>query len=113
MFFPWPSTISIVAFIPSSHGSNLFIALLGAGPGIYVDLERFSFHVPTIGSLMDVFLDIRSSCSRRQTFCGRSKWFRAFTSSTAISGRVQGISLLTEVVTAVGPVSLRPESFDD
>src|SRR5215831_10400817 len=60
--------MSIVAFIPSFHGSNLFIALWGAGPGLYVDLERFSFHVPTIGSLAGDCLDIRSSCSQRQTF---------------------------------------------
>src|SRR5262249_55761560 len=89
--------MSIVAFIPSSHGSNLFMALLGAGPGLYVDLERFSFHFPTIGSLTGVFLDIRSSCSRRHTFLAKRARFnesRAFISSKAISSRVQAILFL-------------------
>ena len=43
ILFPCPSTKSIVALIPSSHCSNLFIALLGTGPGVYVDLKTFKF----------------------------------------------------------------------
>src|SRR5262245_35700951 len=74
--------------------------LLGAGPGLYVDLERFTFHVPSIGS--GVCLDIRSSCYRRQRLVAkqdRSNDFRAFITYTAIGNCVQGILLAEQGAT--------------
>src|SRR5438094_1026866 len=48
---PVSSVPCVSAVNPVAVASYVIVRLLGVGPGTYLDLARFSFHVPTRGSV--------------------------------------------------------------
>src|SRR5947208_1396855 len=48
---PVSSVPCVSAVNPVAAASYVIVRLLGVGPGTYLDLARFSFHVPTRGSV--------------------------------------------------------------
>ena len=50
VFFPSASTLSPVRLMPSVVSSYVIVALLGGGPGLYLDFATLSFQVPIAGS---------------------------------------------------------------